>query len=333
MGSLFQKTAAKSSQTSKSDRQKQTQLIRAHLSRDMARVCEMLGYRKPFRDRHSLRFGSKGSLAVVVSGPDAGQWFNYEDGIGGDPFSLIMHTLGADFKEAREWALNYLGGAVQTLPEQPARHVVSPKRNDSSEGALKLWHSSERYLGTLGEAYLQSRAITARLSHDCVRFNPRTFWRLGDETGYAPALILLVRNMETGALQAVQRRYLDGDGNKHPAFAKAKAYGPTARGAIMLTGHHAAIGLNICEGFEDAASVLCLGLDGGSWAVCGTSGLKNLKPLAHIPAIRIFADDDEAGTLKANECAARWRASGKFADCYTVQTGHDVNGYLMAGGK
>ena len=314
------------------DFKEQTRLIKQYLSQDMARLTETLGYSKPMRDGNSLRFGSKGSLAVVVSGPNAGQWFNHEDGVGGHSFDLIMQTLGIAFRDARQWALDYLGGAIDAPPSRPTSPVISRQRDNRSLSALKLWHSSESYQGTLGETYLRSRAITAKLSHDCVRFNPRTFWRAGDETGYAPALILLVRDMVTGSLQAVQRRYLDEDGRKHPLFHKAKSYGPTAGGAIMLTGPKVSKGLNICEGFEDAASVLCLGIDGGSWAVCGTSGLKNLHPLAHIPAIRIFADNDETGTSKANECAARWRASGKFADCYTVPTGHDVNGYLMAGG-
>jgi len=314
------------------DLQARTQLIRADLSLDMARLSETLGYRKPMRDGDSLRFGSKGSLAVVVSGPDAGQWYNHEEGIGGDPFKLIMQTLGIAFKEARHWAMDYLGGSIEPLPMRPRSLTVSQWRADSSGGALRLWHNSEKYIGTLGEAYLRSRAITAKLPHDCVRFNSRTFWRVGDETGHAPALILLVRNMVTGGLQAVQRRYLDSKGHKHPAFAKAKSYGPTSGGAVMLTGHRATKGLNICEGFEDAASVLCLGIDGGAWAVCGTSGLKNLQPLDHVPAIRILADDDEIGIAKANECAARWRAIGKSAECYTMPTGHDVNGFLMAGG-
>ena len=310
----------------------QTQLIRQHLSRDMAQLSKTLGFNKPVRDGKSLRFGSKGSLAVIVSGPNAGQWFNHEDGIGGDPFKLIMHTLGLSFTEAQKWALDYLGGTVESLPERPSKPSISPQKADRSEGARKLWQKSESYIGTLGEAYLLRRHINVELSHDCVRYNPRTFWRNGDETGRAPALILLVRNMVTGEPQAVQRRYLDHEGLKHPDFPKAKAYGPTAGGAVMLTGHKADAGLNICEGFEDAASALCLGLDGGAWAICGTSGLKNLQPLDHIPSIRIIADNDETGVEQALDCADRWRAAGKTADCFTVPNGKDLNAFLIAGG-
>jgi len=312
------------------DLQQQTQLIRQHLASDMRRLCEALGHRKPAHDGNSLRFGNRGSLAVVVSGADAGQWFDHEQGDGGDPFALIMQRLGLQFRDARQWAVDYLGGAVDALPSHPPSPAKSPQTADTGDKALRIWHRAESYQGTLGEAYLRGRAISSKLSHDCVRFNPRTFWRLGDETGHAPALILLVRNMVTGNLQAVQRRYLDSDGNKHAAFAKAKSYGPTAGGAIMLTGHSTPKGLNICEGFEDAASVLQLGVDGGSWAVCGTSGLKNLNPLPSVHAIRIFADNDDTGKAKASECADRWQAAGKHADCYTMPTGHDVNGYLQS---
>ena len=314
------------------DLKEQTQRMCEYVRGEMPRLLETLGERNPQRFGYQMRYGRFGSLAVTIWGPDAGQWYSHEDGIGGGPYDLIMWKLGVSFKDARQWLMDYLGGAVDALPSRPIAPVISPQKANSSEGALRLWQRSESYEGTIGEAYLRSRGITANLSHDCVRFNPRTFWRHGDETGYAPGLILLIRDMVTGEPQAVQRRYLNENGGKHPLFAKAKSYGPTAGGAIMLTGHKANNGLNICEGFEDAASALCLGFDGGAWAVCGTSGLKNLNPLAHIPAIRVFADNDEIGIVKANECAARWRAVGKFAKCYTAPNGHDLNAYLMAGG-
>ena len=44
--------------------------------------------------KRQLRFGSKGSLAVVTNGTKAGSWYDHEHGVGGDLIDLIEHVHG-----------------------------------------------------------------------------------------------------------------------------------------------------------------------------------------------------------------------------------------------
>jgi hypothetical protein len=44
--------------------------------------------------RSQLRFGRKGSVAVELDGEKRGQWFDHEDGVGGDAMALVCNELG-----------------------------------------------------------------------------------------------------------------------------------------------------------------------------------------------------------------------------------------------
>ena len=77
--------------------------IRAALSAGMNDLAHFL-YGEPNRrmsNRRELRFGRKGSLAVVVAGPKAGSWCNHETDEGGGPLDLIMSARECSFREIR----------------------------------------------------------------------------------------------------------------------------------------------------------------------------------------------------------------------------------------
>ena len=302
----------------------------------MPELCESFSCGKPSRQGSEYRFGTHGSLAVQIAGPNAGLWFDHEAGEGGHVFEFINHHIGGSFKEAREWAINWLGGTVDYKAMKPRkRSVIAEDKNPYRDAARSIWNDAEPLQGAIGQAYLRRRAINVLPSGDVARFVPslngKAYIEGKPRRIIAPAIVMLVRDIETGEPMAIQRRYLSGDGTKHPLFPKAKSLGKTKGGAIMLTGFEVLSGnLNICEGFEDALSVLCLGLEGGSWAVCGTSGLKNLHPLSRVNAIRIFADNDKPGQERATECAKRWQRAGKWAVWQTLGDAKDINAYLMA---
>jgi len=69
-----------------------------------------------------LRYGTKGSVAIEIAGPRAGQWHDFEAGIGGAGLELICHHLGLDEKAAWDWARNWLGDIPHrpTKPSAPA---------------------------------------------------------------------------------------------------------------------------------------------------------------------------------------------------------------------
>jgi hypothetical protein len=80
--------------------------IRAALSAGMNDFARYL-YGEPNRhmsNRRELRFGRKGSLAVVIAGPKAGSWYDHETNGNGGPFDLIMAARECSFRDALDIA-------------------------------------------------------------------------------------------------------------------------------------------------------------------------------------------------------------------------------------
>lgn len=75
---------------------------------DLAR--DLLGEpNRQLSSAQTLRFGTKGSIAVEIDGAEKGRWYDHEHGAGGAGLELIAHRLGLDDKAAWDWARNWLG--------------------------------------------------------------------------------------------------------------------------------------------------------------------------------------------------------------------------------
>ena len=59
--------------------------------------------------RAQLRFGRKGSVAVEIAGPKRGQWYDHENGVGGDALALVETELDLANGAACAWAMEWLG--------------------------------------------------------------------------------------------------------------------------------------------------------------------------------------------------------------------------------
>lgn len=64
--------------------------------------------------RDELRFGTNGSLSIVLAGDKRGKWYDHEAGEGGDAFGLVQREIGK--AGAREWALRWLGIEEAPIP-------------------------------------------------------------------------------------------------------------------------------------------------------------------------------------------------------------------------
>ncbi|NGX62049.1 MAG: hypothetical protein K940chlam9_01542 [Chlamydiae bacterium] len=58
-----------------------------------------------------MRFGSKGSLSVHLTGSKAGTFYDFEEQVGGGPLRLIERTLSCTPSQARKYAQEFLGEA------------------------------------------------------------------------------------------------------------------------------------------------------------------------------------------------------------------------------
>ena len=65
------------------------------------------------------RFRRRGSLAINVAGEHAGQWYDFEAGVGGGGVDLVTHLMGCDRSAAVAWLQDQ-----RLLPDTPGRVAV-----------------------------------------------------------------------------------------------------------------------------------------------------------------------------------------------------------------
>lgn len=84
------------------------------------------------RGGNDLRFGSKGSLSVKISGDKTGAFWDFEKGFGGGLIKLIERVHGVDKDSAIKWANEFLGEAskIEVPKSLHFRENVIQKRDD-----------------------------------------------------------------------------------------------------------------------------------------------------------------------------------------------------------
>jgi putative DNA primase/helicase len=281
-------------------------------------------------NKRVLRWGRKGSFALIVAGDKRGLWFDHENDVGGDIIDFLKEQLGCSVGEAIDEALTYLGPSASwssnTAPKtsQPAK----PEEDDAvrTDRALRIWSQVQRVRGTLAEVYLNNRGILVPdEALDVLGFH----WHCPfGERRRAPALVALVEDVITGEPIAIHRRELTPDAAKAGLW---KALGPIGSGVIRLAcfdGGDLAIG----EGVETCLSCMMLGA-GPTWSVIDAGNMTKFPVLDHVGRLTIMADNDVSGTGQraAAACRDHWAAAGKAVRCaMPEQPGQDFNDVLLA---
>jgi hypothetical protein len=168
---------------------------------------------KALSNRHVVRFGRKGGLAVDIAGSKRGRITDFNDGgnKGQSPLQFIQSEIGGDRAGAVQWAKGWLGIEGE-CPELPVRREdLKPSSDEDERKEAKSRAAVKRIVaecrdphGTPAEAYLRNeRGITCPLP-PAVRWRPRTRYGYG-------SLVLLATNA-TGNVQAVQEVYLTAAG-------------------------------------------------------------------------------------------------------------------------
>jgi hypothetical protein len=156
-----------------------------------------------------LRFGRKGSLAVLTHGTKAGCWYDHENGEGGDLINLIEHVQGVSFREA----VIYAEGIIGSVPARPslARITCAPSADDEStrhrHRAGELWREAVPIADTVAQRYLARRGIvglSAGVDGAVLRFHPACPF------GGARTLCMLaiMRDIHTNEPRAIYRTAL-----------------------------------------------------------------------------------------------------------------------------
>jgi len=172
---------------------------------------------------------------------------------------------------------------------------------------LDIWREAIDARGTPVQRYLTLRGLALPPGTGALRFHPACPFARSK----TPAMIALVRNIESNEPQAIHRTAVDHGGNKITIDGKDRmALGPIGGGAIKLTAdENVTIALGIAEGIETALSLQQLPEWQGSpvWSLISESGIRKFPLLAGIETLAIAADHDTAGERATIDAAERWQ--------------------------
>jgi Toprim domain-containing protein len=229
---------------------------------------------------------------------------------------LIYSHCGDDWRTCRDHVLSRLGIIRGRALKVPGKRVL-PEAEESEGGrierALTLWRQGTEPRGTLVEIYLASRglALVPDVAVHVIRFHASCPWRhnIGGELVHIPAMLAVMRNINTNEVTAVQRTALSQIGKK----IGRKSLGRKTGAAIKLSADEdVTMGLTIGEGLETVLSATQLGFT-PAWALGDASNLRQFPVLSGIECLTIIVDNDKSGTghRAALECSSRWTSAGR----------------------
>ena len=269
--------------------------------------------------RTILKYGSKGSLAIRISGSKAGTWYDFEKGEGGDLFDLVQQEKRCDFKEAVEYISDrvglsrnrssnivhlynisdrYIEQEKEQVKEQAIEKAKIKKAQDLYARSKVITSSSvaAKYLTTTRKIDISANAngksdhsadSSALLGSDIRTCN------IYDETSdkRLPAIVAFARN-KSGEITGGQQILLDSNTlNKADIAVPKKSFGKIAGSFVEISKTDSNNITIIAEGLETALSVKQAGLDARIICSLGIHNIKNYVPKAG-ERIIIAADND-----------------------------------------
>ncbi len=291
------------------------------------------------REKNQLRFGSnKGSLILTTQGSKAGQWFDHQTGAGGNMLTMIQSQKNCGFKQA----LDFAGEFLNMAPDTRAREVIDlsdlpadidEDKQRTVQYARKLANQSRPIKGTLAEKYLEkTRGIDTRICSDSIRFLSSI---KEPETGeFHPALLVVAKNME-GNVQGVQAIFLDKEGKKLDCQQPKRSYG-LIKGSVIPV-HEGGNLYAVAEGAETALSIATACKDMTVFASLGSiTNFSAMDFKTKSNTLIIFADHDRPGNdshNKVNHAADELKSKGfNVLVCTPDDVGKDFNDLLREKG-
>ncbi|MCD9824076.1 DUF7146 domain-containing protein [Bradyrhizobium japonicum] len=303
----------------------------SELARRLAREAEAVCRHYLSNGRRQGRYWTVGdvrntpgrSMFVRLSGPEsgpgaAGHWRDAASAEHGDLLDVIRESCDfTNFRDVANEARRFLNLSRPELEVElnrpPSRK--SPAPLGSPEAARRLFGISHLIAGTLVEAYLRNRGITALHETGCLRFHPRCYYRPDDHspTETWPAMIAAVTDLN-GHLTGAHRTWLDPDGFSETTLGKARIDAPK-RAMGDLLGHAVRFGVarDVMAAGEGIETMLSLR------SVVPTMPMVAALSAAHLSAILfpdtlrrlyIARDDDPAGSGAMTTLIDRAQAVG-----------------------
>jgi hypothetical protein len=256
-------------------------------------------------------------LKESAKGP-AGKWTDAATSEHGDLLDVIRESCGfVDFKDVVNEARSFLS-MPRPEPEPKVSRAGSRKSSapaGSREAARRLLKISQPIEGTLVEAYLRGRGITALHGTGSLRFHPRCYYRPDEHspTETWPAMIAAVTDLY-GHLTGAHRTWLDPGGFNEANLGKAPVDTPR-RAMGDLIGHAVRFGvagevMAAGEGIETMLSLRCVLPSMPMVAALSAAHLSSVLFPDTLRRLYIARDDDPAGNGAMATLIERAQAAG-----------------------
>ncbi|GAA5661745.1 hypothetical protein Brsp07_00205 [Brucella sp. NBRC 14130] len=249
-------------------------------------------------------------LKDTAKGP-AGKWTDAATGEHGDLLDVIRDSLGLiDFADVAEEARLFLSMPPPDPESAPKQHARTSAPSGSAEAARRLIAMCQPIGGTLVEAYLRRRGITALHGCGSLRFHPRCYYRPDEHspTETWPAMVATVTNL-ADRITGAHRTWLAPDGSgKAPIDIQRKAMGDLLGHAVRfgLSGDVLAAG----EGIESVLSVREVMPGISAAAALSAAHLAAIQFYDALRRLYIVRDNDRAGDGARNTLVERAKAVG-----------------------
>src|SRR5579859_7041962 len=181
------------------------------------------------------------SLFVRLKGAEsgkgaAGKWTDAASAEHGDLLDVIRESCGlVDFRDVADEARRFLA-MPRPEPEPDRPRLPSAAPAGSPESARRLFAMAQPIAGTIVEAYLRRRGITALHGTGNLRFHPRCYYRPDrhSPTETWPAMIAAVTDLD-GNITGAHRTWLDPSGrDKAPIDTPRRAMGDLLGNAVRF---------------------------------------------------------------------------------------------------
>lgn len=256
-------------------------------------------------------------LKESAKGP-AGKFTDAATGEHGDLLDVIRESCGlVDFKDVANEARSFLS-MPRPEPDPKVKHARSSRSSVPAglpEAARRLFAMSQPIEGTLVEAYLRSRGITALHGTGSLRFHPRCYYRPDEHspTETWPAMIAAVTDL-SGHLTGAHRTWLDPGGFNEANLGKAPVDTPR-RAMGDLLGHAVRFGvagevMAAGEGIETMLSLRCVLPSMPMAAALSAAHLSSILFPDTLRRLYIARDDDPAGDGAMATLIERAQAAG-----------------------
>jgi hypothetical protein len=238
------------------------------------------------------------SLFVRLKGPEsgkgvAGKWTDAATGDHGDLLDVIRESCGlVEFRDVANEARHFLS-LPRSEPEPDHERRPSSAPAGSPESARRLLAMAQPITGTIVEAYLRKRGITAL--HGTASLHPSCYYRpdAWSPTETWPAMIAAVTDLD-GKITGAHRTWLDPSGRDKAAIdTPRRAMGNLLGNAVRFDVAHNVLAAG--EGIETMLSMRCVMPTMPMVAALSDSHLAAILVPATLRRLYIARDDDPAG--------------------------------------